>query len=259
MQFPPEIYFGAGMALPTETTPIAVQYDLLLLTFTFDSRDGMILEAEANMVCDITSQYLRRLLVGRCIYTDQDAILDKIRTDYLGLSRQALLVCVKDAIDKMCDRSEFVTRQMRLAQAGGLKKMHKTTLDNQRESVYYGEKASPVDQWENTICVVGLSKTGSRNPITRVHQSLFASMIVDKDSGVIQDAEFNTVCRLTNRFLVDMLLGKSLKNDVDNIAREVQRRYFGDSRRAIVSILKDAQNRFFTYQRASEAEQTTKS
>lgn len=248
MEFSPDVCFAAGMALPNETTPIAVQYDLLLLTFTFNSRNGVILETEANMVCDITSQYLRQLLVGRCIYTDQEMILKEIKRDYFGLNRRALLICVKDAVDKMCERSQFISGQMILAQSEGLKNMPKTTIDKPQQSVYYCEKESSVLNWENTICVAGLAKTGSRNPITRVHQMLFASIVVDRDSGEIMGAEFNTVCRLTNRFLVELLLGKSLKDDVEQISQEILNRYFGDSRRAIVSILKDAQNRFLTYQ-----------
>ena len=259
MEFPPEVYFAAGMALPTETTPIAVQYDLLLVTFTFHRRSGEILDAEANMVCDVTSAYLRQLLVGRCVYTDLEAILARIRADYLGLSRQALLVCMKDAVDKMCERSEYVARQMRLAQRGELENMHNAPLDKGGKSVYYGEEPRILGGWDNTICVVGLSKTGSRNPITRVHQSLFASMIVDRDSGEIRGVEFNTVCRLTNRFLAELLMGKSLLRDVEEMSASVQARYFGDSRRAIITILKDAQNRFYTYRRGVPEGEKSKS
>lgn len=84
MQNVSDLIFAAGMALPSPSTPIAVQYDLLLLTFVFREKDGIILDAEANMVCDITSTYLRYLLVGRCIYTDVDQIIWEIEHTYLG-------------------------------------------------------------------------------------------------------------------------------------------------------------------------------
>ena len=108
MQNVSDLIFAAGMALPSPSTPIAVQYDLLLLTFVFREKDGIILDAEANMVCDITSTYLRYLLVGRCIYTDVDQIIWEIEHTYLGISRQALLVCVKDAYSKICERGSWL-------------------------------------------------------------------------------------------------------------------------------------------------------
>ena len=97
------------------------------------------------------------------------------------------------------------------------------------------------------VCVVGLSKTGSRNPITKVHQSLIASLIVDSQTGEIYAAEFNTVCRLTNDFITSLIVGRNLRTDVDELIQAIQVRYMGDSRRAIATILKDAQNRLSNY------------
>ena len=93
------------------------------------------------------------------------------------------------------------------------------------------------------VCVVGLSKTGSRNPITKVHPSL----IVDSQTGEIYAAEFNTVCRLTNDFITSLIVGRNLRTDVDELIQAIQVRYMGDSRRAIATILKDAQNRLSNY------------
>ena len=47
MSHPSELIFAAGMARPSSATPIAVQYDLLLVTFTFLRDTGIIQDAEA--------------------------------------------------------------------------------------------------------------------------------------------------------------------------------------------------------------------
>lgn len=251
MQNVSDLIFAAGMALPSPSTPIAVQYDLLLLTFVFREKDGIILDAEANMVCDITSTYLRYLLVGRCIYTDVDQIIWEIEHTYLGISRQALLVCVKDAYSKICERGSWLPGLRSPSRPSTVEVL----LDNRTEFEYDNKEEVPCSRGGNSmkelpptaVCVVGLSKTGSRNPITKVHQSLIASLIVDSQAGEIYAAEFNTVCRLTNDFITSLIVGRNLRTDVDELIQAIQVRYMGDSRRAIATILKDAQNRLSNY------------
>jgi hypothetical protein len=86
----------------------------------------------------------------------------------------------------------------------------------------------------------GLSKAASQNPITRVHQSLIGSFVADPQSGLIHDVQFNTICRITSDFIASQLLGMSLYTDLDEMISRIQNRYFGDSRRAITVILRDA-------------------
>ena len=42
VDFPSQLVFGAGLAHPVPATPVAVQYDLLLVTFTFFRDTGVI-------------------------------------------------------------------------------------------------------------------------------------------------------------------------------------------------------------------------
>ena len=65
------------------------------------------------------------------------------------------------------------------------------------------------------VCVVGLSKAASQNPITRVHQSLIGSFVADPQSGLIHDVQFNTICRITSDFIASQLLGMILYTDLD--------------------------------------------
>ncbi len=91
-----------------------------------------------------------------------------------------------------------------------------------------------------SVCVVGLSKAASQNPITHVHQSLIGSFVADPQTGLLYQVQFNTICRITNSFIAEQLVGLSLFTDLDEMTTRIQTRYFGDSRRAIIVILKDA-------------------
>lgn len=91
-----------------------------------------------------------------------------------------------------------------------------------------------------SVCVVGLSRAPSQNPITYVHQSLIGSFIADPVSGVVHDVEFNTVCSITSDFIAELLVGLSLYDDCEEMCRRVTQRYHGDSRKAIIVIIRDA-------------------
>lgn len=93
---------------------------------------------------------------------------------------------------------------------------------------------------ESAVCVIGLSKAPSQNPITFVHQSLIGSFVADRYTGEIYDVQFNTICQITNSFLRDILLGMSLLNELDEMQEVVRTRYLGDSRKAIAVIIRDA-------------------
>lgn len=97
---------------------------------------------------------------------------------------------------------------------------------------------------QNTIFVATHSKTASQNPITYTHQFLMAAFVLDVDSAKIIDVEINTICSITSDFIKQLLLGLSLTDDMDLLIKRVGERYFGDSAKALVVLLKDAQRRF---------------
>lgn len=97
---------------------------------------------------------------------------------------------------------------------------------------------------ENAVCVVGISKIGSQNPINHMYQSLIGSFVVNSATGEVYRAQFNTVCRITSDFLADLLVGLSFYDDLDKMCVLVQTRYLGDSRKSIQVVLKDAASKF---------------
>lgn len=95
-----------GVAMPTASTPTAVQYDKLIVVLICEKRSGIILDAECNMVVDITSDFIASLLVGHSIYTDLDLMIENLRECYNGISQKALIVALKDAVSKINERGD---------------------------------------------------------------------------------------------------------------------------------------------------------
>lgn len=108
MKYP--ISYGAdtfcvvGVATPTASTPTAVQYDKLIMVLICERRGGTILDAECNMVVDVTSDYIASLLIGHSLYTELEIMVKELQEKYNGISQKALIVALRDAHSKTKDR-----------------------------------------------------------------------------------------------------------------------------------------------------------
>jgi len=97
---------------------------------------------------------------------------------------------------------------------------------------------------QNTLYVVGNSKSQQNNPITQLYGQFFIGFIVDRTTGNILDVECNAIIEITKKFLEDILVGESLMDDYDIVRNKVLKRYLGSSQRAILVAYKDAQKKF---------------
>jgi len=95
----------------------------------------------------------------------------------------------------------------------------------------------------DTVLVAGTAKAGTENPITAMYNHFILILILEKSTGKIIDAEINSVCRITNEFVRAILVGRNLYYELDQICEQVNTRYMGSSKKAIVNCLKDAKNR----------------
>ena len=105
------LVYVTGVARPTPDNPIAVNYDRLLVILIFEPETGEIVDAEVNMICSTTRNFIKSLLVGYCLYSDIPQIMENIQSRYWGLSRRALIVCMKDALAKVTDRLRQMGRE----------------------------------------------------------------------------------------------------------------------------------------------------
>lgn len=107
---------------------------------------------------------------------------------------------------------------------------------------------------ENSLYIVGNSKSQMNNPITQVYGQFFIGFIVEKESGNIIDVECNAIISLTNNILKDILTGENLTMDYEEIKNRITRRYLGSSQKAILVAFKDAQKKYLDFKSGKPVE-----
>ncbi len=107
---------------------------------------------------------------------------------------------------------------------------------------------------ENSLYIIGNSKSQMNNPITQVYGQFFIGFIVDAKAGKIIDVECNAIISLTNNILKDILIGENITTDYDTIKNHITKRYLGSSQKAILVAFKDAQKKFIDYKSGKPVE-----
>lgn len=92
---------------------------------------------------------------------------------------------------------------------------------------------------KNTLLATGRARIQSNNPIAFQYEHLLMVAVIEKESGKILEIESNTICGLTSDFISRIFVGKSLYTDQDTICAEIEERYYGASRKALCSCVKD--------------------
>ncbi|MDD2206609.1 MAG: DUF3870 domain-containing protein [Aminobacterium sp.] len=97
---------------------------------------------------------------------------------------------------------------------------------------------------DNSVLIVGNSRTTSDNPITFQFNAFFISFIVERESSLILDCQSSVTLDVTHRFIRDLFVGRYLLQDEQEITEEIQSRYFGSSKKAIQVAYKDALKKY---------------
>ena len=97
---------------------------------------------------------------------------------------------------------------------------------------------------KDTILVIGQAKPSKDDAIYNLHGEFYISLVLDKESGKIIDMDCNTILEVTKNFVASMLIGKSLKDDVAIMEKEIKERYFALTQKPLIACLKDAHNRY---------------
>lgn len=102
---------------------------------------------------------------------------------------------------------------------------------------------------ENTIYIVGNSKTQQTNPITIQYGQFFIGFVVSRETGVIVACDASSIITTTTDFISSLFIGKSLQDDPEQIKQAIESRYFASSQKAILVAYKDAQKKFLCIQK----------
>lgn len=83
-----------------KTDPISELYDIFFIGIIIDRDTKRIADATCNMVRDMTTDFIRSILIGYNLIDDIDAIETEIKERFHGMAQKAVIASVKDARNK---------------------------------------------------------------------------------------------------------------------------------------------------------------
>lgn len=99
---------------------------------------------------------------------------------------------------------------------------------------------------KNTVYVTGISRLSKSDPIFSNYEVFFIGIVIDKDTDIIVDSTCNMVKEKTETFINSILEGYNLKNEINNIEKEINTRFHGIAQKAIIAAVKDARNKYIS-------------
>lgn len=85
-----------GHAKPPSNTVSGQMYTILSVVCEVDMDSGVIVAAEFTVATDLAKDYLNRLLSGRDLNSDEDAIVAELEKCYFSGTQKALIQCFRD-------------------------------------------------------------------------------------------------------------------------------------------------------------------
>ncbi len=96
----------------------------------------------------------------------------------------------------------------------------------------------------DSVFICEAAQVSTDNPITHRYRFLLLTLVVERKSGVIVDAEINSICNLTTKFVQDLMIGYSLRIDLQHIIDDIRSRYYGESSKSLVYALNACAKKF---------------
>lgn len=97
---------------------------------------------------------------------------------------------------------------------------------------------------KDTVLVIGQAKPSREDAIYNLHGEFYISLVVEKNSGKILDADCNTILGVTKNFVASLFIGQNLMTDMDALEQEIKERYFALTQKPLIACMKDAHNRY---------------
>lgn len=80
--------------------PISAVYEIFFVGVILNREDGEIVDATCNMVRDVTTDFIRSILIGYNLVDDIAEIEAEIKDRFYGMAQKAVIASVKDARNK---------------------------------------------------------------------------------------------------------------------------------------------------------------
>ena len=95
-----------------------------------------------------------------------------------------------------------------------------------------------------TVYIIGESRTNLDNAITAIYKSFYMGFEVDVETDKVLDVGCTHTMAITEKFIRDIFIGKSMGEFDAALEREVKMRYHGTSQKAVIVSYKDALKKY---------------
>ena len=93
----------SGYAKLTASTTAEAVYNILVVAVVFDIRTGVIIDAEASMVTDLTKRFISNLMVGYNMNDGPEELMEIFERYYHGTAKKALETALRSVFAKFKD------------------------------------------------------------------------------------------------------------------------------------------------------------
>ena len=100
MMYDKRTIYVTGTAKIGKTDPIASLYELFFVGLIIDRNTHIVIDFTCNMVRDVTSDFIKSIVVGYDIVNNEDLIISEIKERFHGLAQKTVCASIKDGRNK---------------------------------------------------------------------------------------------------------------------------------------------------------------
>ncbi|MBF8984270.1 DUF3870 domain-containing protein [Lutibacter sp. B2] len=100
MTYEKSTVYMIGTSRINSNDPITATFDFLFVGIIVDKDTDIIVDFTCNMVKEVTSNFIKSLLVEYNFIDEIDEIINEIKTRFYGMAQKAVIAAVKDARNK---------------------------------------------------------------------------------------------------------------------------------------------------------------
>jgi len=100
---------------------------------------------------------------------------------------------------------------------------------------------------KKTLFIAGYAKLPSNITANNLYDVLACAVEVEKETGVIVDADCTLATELSRDFIKRLLKGYDLLNDFDTIISQIEERYHGNANKALITAIKKIKDKYHSH------------
>nr|WP_297202092.1 DUF3870 domain-containing protein [Thermanaeromonas sp.] len=108
---------------------------------------------------------------------------------------------------------------------------------------------------EETLLLTGYARLPSTITAYRLYEVIGIAVEVRPDDGEILDADCSLATSVARRFVRDIAVGYKLSDGIDGLVQEIERRYWGSARKAIIMAFRVIYEKFVARKQGKSPEQ----